>query len=677
MRKYLLFVVMALCISVSAKAAPGDTTWVQANNCQLTYYNDYDTVVAFPAVGATTYRKIYMTFTLGKYTCPGYTYGTGSAPWCGDWDYTVQNYLMTPTGDTLELGRFITPYANGSAPRTPYTWTQRYVYDVTDYASKLHDAASMRIHYSGYSGGFTADIKFAFIEGTPERNVVGIQKLWDGSYTYGDTTLGDINDINTHYTPIALTAPAGTQTADLKFTVTGHGSDTVGCCEFASHNYQVMLNSSSIATQTIWRDNCGLNELYPQSGTWIYQRGNWCPGAMVYSRYNVLSGITSGSSFNLGLQFDSYAAITSGTVGYGSYTTFGTLIYYGPINKTLDASIEEIIAPNNNENFFRENPVAGQPIIHIRNSGATTIDSVTFKYGIQDSTMQMYTWVGTLAPLADTEINLAALANLSTIAGSAATYNFIADVVTVNGIADVDATNDTMRTQFIAAPEFPSTFKVLMKTSNLNSDANPSVAETSWAIFDKSTNTIVKQRDNCALSTLYTDTVTLPTGYYKLVITDDSYYGEYYGLSAAFLAGAGGYSPGYLHVTKLVGTLIPMHGYNYSGSFNNDFGQAYTEDFYVVNTTSAVNNVSAQSISMDAYPNPAQNVVNIDFTGMQQINGTLKIIDALGREVNVAKCNSTHQQLNTTSLPNGVYTVVFIEDQNTGKKLQTRIIIAK
>jgi len=41
---------------------------------------------------------------------------------------------MTPGGDTLDLGRLITPYANAGAPRTPWTWQQHYVYDITDYA---------------------------------------------------------------------------------------------------------------------------------------------------------------------------------------------------------------------------------------------------------------------------------------------------------------------------------------------------------------------------------------------------------------------------------------------------------------------------------------------------------------------------------------------------------------
>ena len=107
--------------------------------------------------------KIIMIFTLGKYSCPAGT------QYCADWDYTVQNFLMTKTGDTVELGRLITPYANTSYARFPMTWKQRYTYDVTDLYSLLKGSAAIRIHYSGYSGGFTANITFAFIEGKPKK----------------------------------------------------------------------------------------------------------------------------------------------------------------------------------------------------------------------------------------------------------------------------------------------------------------------------------------------------------------------------------------------------------------------------------------------------------------------------------------------------------------------------
>ena len=107
MKKLLYLLFAALTFGSSAYAAPGDTTWVQANITYLDGYGTYDSTVTFPTpASGVTYRNIYMIFTLGKHMCPA------GSTWCGDWDYTVLNYLMTPGGDTMELGRFITPYAN-------------------------------------------------------------------------------------------------------------------------------------------------------------------------------------------------------------------------------------------------------------------------------------------------------------------------------------------------------------------------------------------------------------------------------------------------------------------------------------------------------------------------------------------------------------------------------------
>src|ERR1700744_3776445 len=97
MSKFLCMMFIMLGLNSLTYAAPGDTTWVQSTNVNLTGYGSYDMAVLFPAVTpGVTYRKILMIFTLGKYMCPGYnpaTAGTcsGCSGWCGDWGYTIQN----------------------------------------------------------------------------------------------------------------------------------------------------------------------------------------------------------------------------------------------------------------------------------------------------------------------------------------------------------------------------------------------------------------------------------------------------------------------------------------------------------------------------------------------------------------------------------------------------------
>src|SRR6187401_1816263 len=99
MRKLLLALALGLGSLTNAQAAAGDTTWVQAhNNIQLDHFGAFDLPVTFPS-GTATYRKIYMEFTMGTYACPA------GSQYCHQWDYDIHNYIMTSTGDTLEMGR--------------------------------------------------------------------------------------------------------------------------------------------------------------------------------------------------------------------------------------------------------------------------------------------------------------------------------------------------------------------------------------------------------------------------------------------------------------------------------------------------------------------------------------------------------------------------------------------
>jgi hypothetical protein len=661
MKKFLYLIAILFCFNVTSEAKPGDTTWVQANVAQLGGYGNYDSVVLFPSA-VTTYRSIYMIFTLGKYKCPGYDPNNAAATgWCGDWDYTVQNYLLTPGGQTFELGRLITPYANALNPRTPWTATQHYVYDVTDYAMVLKDSGKIRIAYSGYSGGFTANIKFMFIEGVPDRQVLGVQRLWGGSFGYGGTP-----SINSHFPAITGTAPEFTKSATLKFTVTGHGSDGNGCCEFASHNYQVLLNGGTVANTPIWRDNCGMNELYPESGTWIYNRGNWCPGAIVYANFHDLPGVVSNAPYTIGLQFDPYT-------GGGSYTTEGTLFFYGGLKKILDASIDQVIAPTNDDNHFRENPICSNPVLHVKNRGSSEIDSITFVYGIKDSLVQSYTWVGRLKTFEESDVTLPALPALNAIANDTNIYKFTAKIAAVNGSSDADATNNVMSAYFVAAKLWPSKFNIAFTTGNEAIAPGSTISEKSWAIFDMDNN-IVKQRSNVKISAIYRDTISLPTGCYKLVISDSSCDGLTWWANQS-----GSITSGSFYARTMGGSSILMKGYTYGGGYSvpyaNDFGCSYTQ-YFSVNTPNYIENIAESPVRIEAYPNPARNTVYVDVSGMQQVKGELHLIDALGRVVSVTKCSDAHQQLNIEGLANGVYTVLFI-NTDSGNKLTTRLLIAK
>ncbi len=659
-----LFIAIIISISAQLFAAPGDTTWIQANIVHLNNYNNFDTAVSFPN-GSKTYRKILMVFTLGEYYCPSGT------QYCHQWDYTVTNYVLTHT-DTVELSRFITPYANTGVPRFPNTWKQRYIYDVSDFYTLLKDSAKIRIFYSGYSGGFTANVRFAFIEGTPVRNVLGVDPLWTGAFTYGNTA----DPIANHLPAKTFTAPVGTSAADMKFTVTGHGSDaTSQCCEFSSHNYSVLLNNGIIAQKAIWRDDCGFNQLYAQGGTWIYNRGNWCPGDAVNINTHTLPAISSGSTYSLGVQFAPYV----GSGSYGDYALEGHVFYYGNYNHTVDASLNDIISPSNFEDHYRENPSGNQPVVRVRNTGSSTINSITFSYNVKDSAATTYTWNGTLLSQQDTNITLAALNTLTnlSLAGYSLTTIFTTKITAVNGAIDGDTTNNKFQSSFVSAPSWPTSFLVYMNTNSagINGVGSGDQSETTWQITDMNGNVMASRLiDSTNMS--YIDTVTLPNhGFYKLQISDVGCDGLHwwvwdqnpnYGINA-----------GSFFIRKLSSGLpISMKGYVYSGTYAHDFGCGYSAYFTTGGALTGIENVKAKdAASIMAYPNPAQDQVNITLNGVDNANGLFNLIDGQGRIVLQQKASGVDNNINTANLNNGIYTIIY-RDAKT-PQMQTRMLIVR
>lgn len=576
-KQFYLFVAAILCFNVT-NAAVGDTTWVQSFHGQFTHYGNFDTSVTFPT-GSTTYRKIYMIITIGEYNC------TPGSQYCHQWDYDVENYVMTPGGDTLELARFITPYATSGTPGFNAAWTQHYIFDVTDYYPILKGPATMRALYSGYSWGFTGDVKFAFIEGTPERNVLGYAKLWNRSYTYGNTA----DPIDNHVTPDTITPPTGTQSTELKFAITGHGYDNAtGCCEFdntgVGHVYTVLANNTQVA-QFNMNINCGASELYPQGGTWAsFRSGNWCPGGSLTVAQYKLPGFTAGSPNIVDVNFDdSY----NGGGAYGDYKIASAAFYYAGYNKTLDASMEDVIAPTTFEWYRRENPRASAPVVKVRNTGSTPISSLLFQYGVKDSAMAQYIWVGSLAPLADTVLTLPALTALTNLSlgGSIGTYGFVAQILQVNGQLDNDQSNDTITSHFLVAPTWPSQFAVNLVTSSVDNFGNlgsssPAISDASWQITDQF-GTVIASRSGATVKTTYKDTINLMSaGFYQLTVSTAQCVGlSWWPFEQPAPNNTPGYAPGSIviwDVNNLVS--LPLNGNN-TGSYHDDFGCGFVQYF--------------------------------------------------------------------------------------------------
>jgi len=647
-------------------AADGDTTNVISHtDVQLTAHGDYDGIAAFPD-GSVNYRKITMEFELGKYACPGYNPNnpgedSTQTGWCGDWDYDVHILACTPGGDTIELGRIITPYANSNMPRTPLSWKHPYLFDVTDYYPLLKDDVTIRVSFEGWSAGFTASVKFHFIEGTPARNVVKIDPLWRGTYYYGKAS----DPIETSVADITLNTPLTANFAEMKMFITGHGGDNnENCAEFCKKWYKFKVDGNVVDQRDIWRDDCGSNFLYPQSGTWVYDRGNWCPGDLVRTNiHKVPASLTASPTFTVGLDFQPYTSPDSQAV----YKIGAAMFYYGAFNHSLDAGIEEIISPNMDETYYRSNPICGEPKITVKNYGSDPITSIKFQYGIEGQTLNNYTWTNNLSSLNTAEVTLPSIADLSTASG---TNNFVVKIIEVNGSTDQESLNNTLVSKFTSAPKWTGgNFYVDFKMSDkvYMEDNMYHINEVNWNVSDMDGNVIFNRSGNVNNSR-YIDTFSLPNGCYKLNV-DASTLGVGLNFFNSFIKG-------YFRIYDLTtGNKIALPKTDLgASSLAGNFGNGFTQYFTVTNSTASIEDLGKQNYTLIIYPNPAKDFIQIDVVGELSKESIITISNIIGQEVYSTTTKSKKISIPVSSLANGIYTLNF---QNEGNRKVEKIVISK
>jgi hypothetical protein len=628
LKKIILVLIMAEIFNFTMISNPGDTTWVTVWNLRkLTYTGSYDTTAVFPT--NLRYRKIRLHYILGRYACPPNT------QYCGSWDYTTQIVARHAGMDSVEIARIITPYATD--------WLQQnkkhdYIVEVTDYATALDGTTAMRFNYQGYSFGFTITLKIEFIEGVPPMDALSVTNVYDGYYTYGSTS----DPIENHLSAKPYSYASPTSKAFLKNTVSGHGSDNMGCSEFCSKYYQLKINNSVVSQNQLWRSDCGINEVYPQTGTWIYERGNWCPGAVVWPIYHDLTPITTpNTTFTVDVDMQPYVNNSPS----GGYNWVSHLIKYSAPNHTRDVSIEDIASPTKDDNYFRENPNCNSPIIKIKNVGTDTLTSITFTYGIQGSPPLTHTWTGSLAFLQEsTEVFPGAPAILS----STATNVFEVSAIKINGITgDQNSFNNTYTSKTMPVAVFPANFVIKMFT-NKSTDPNTGFNETTWTLYDEN-EFVVAFRSALTNTTSYIDTVVnLAPGCYKMVIDDAGCDGMSWWANTA--AGNGSLRFDYLGANNTI-FLVP-----------GDIGCNFTK-FFVVKApvvTVGINNNSPNPDVVEIYPNPADNVayLKLDLNKGQTLH--YKIIDMNGRlvqEKTVVKPAASYETVDLHDLSNGVYMI--------------------
>ncbi|MFN3270428.1 MAG: peptide-N-glycosidase F-related protein, partial [Candidatus Kapaibacteriota bacterium] len=170
--------------------------------------------------------------------------------------------------ERYEIMRYVTPYGIGLDVGDGFTWTM----DVTDFAPLL----TGKVYLDAPNQQEPIEITFDFIEGIPERNIIRLERIYDFYDVVYDKNFE--NKISKQRKQISPEE----KMFRLKVIQTGHGfgGNEDNCCEFCKKNAYVKVNDTVRYTKEVWRE-CGTNPLYPQGGTWLFNRTNWCPGAEV------------------------------------------------------------------------------------------------------------------------------------------------------------------------------------------------------------------------------------------------------------------------------------------------------------------------------------------------------------------------------------------------------------
>ena len=557
------------------------------------------------------------------YVAPSNTFLINYHNWFQVFD-VIENY---------ELARVITPYGSMLANNWEFTTT----FDVTDFIQVLRDSVEIRCHYSGWSSGFSATLDFEFIEGTPARDVVKVENIYSGGFSYNSSA--DFE--NTKLIPKKFLIEANSTNAMVKMVSTGHGFDNnQSAAEFKPIDYFVKINGMQTHTQYNWDPDCGENPIYPQGGTWIYDRANWCPGKRAQAfDHEITSYITPGDSLEVNIDFQSYS--WSGTQT-PSYIIECQLFQYSDANFSNSAEIIDIIKPSLKDEYSRKNPICGKPLIVIKNYGSSPLTTLDIEYSLAGGSINTFSWAGNLAFNETEEVELPTLTNWS---GNANVFEVT--LKNPNGQADEYDENNSMQSEFEMVAEYPESFALWFQTNGGVVNTFTQVSESSWEFFDENGASVHASGDLIS-NTQFRDTLTFSPGCYTFVVSDTDEDG------LDFWANNDG--GGMVRFRELGATWLK--------SFNADFGTNIVHQFNVGSVQSTSSNT--HTMEYEIFPNPTKEKIIIE--GFSDEKTQISVLNNLGERVIKAEnipAGFISKNIDLKTLSKGIYFVEISNNKTT------------
>lgn len=519
-----------------------------------------------------------------------------------------------------EIMSFVTPYGIGlDLGVNGKTW----VFDVTDYTPFLTGKKRITMERGGQFQE-EMDISFLFIVGTPEREVLEIKEVWPTGY-HGYTDI----IANKYFGPRKLPLDTNASYFEVKTTVTGHGQEG----EFIPRNHFLKVDTGTQFDWQVWKD-CGENPVYPQGGTWIYDRAGWCPGMATDIEVNQITNVV-GANDSVVLDYG-----VSSASGTSNYIVSNKLVSYGEYNHLLDAAIVDIIAPSNRVEYTRENSICHYPKITIRNTGKTELTYLKIEFWVNNSsTKEVFNWWGNLAPSQNEVVEMHAPSTMwQAVSGLENTFHV--EISKPNKGTDEYSYNNTYSSQFTVPDFIQSPFRIDYRS-------NSAASETSFKIYDEF-GTEIYSNSGQANNTLLRDTLNLGLGCYRMVVKDTD------GDGIGFWANSDG--TGYLRFHKMTGQA--------AWAINPDFGASFTYNF----TVGSYLDIKEQTLTkFEVYPNPSQGEFTIE--GENISVSALKLMNNLGQSIPFdANKRGDQIHIKGADLKPGIYTIILSQTNGTTSK---------
>lgn len=537
-----LFPVLICLLSITSVFAQ-DTLRIRAHDRAI--------IVTDPSTGARSYpvrvkfpsrdvplRKVMLNLTLG---CP-------DGMRCADWDY-LDHVLVHPinTTDTFEVARMLSPYGGRFGKDWHFTWRS----DVTDFSPALRDSVEVIYVHSGYEPnedrGWALTLDFELVHGPPAAEVLGISQLYRGNFVYGDKR----RSVEADLVPRAVHVDPRAALLRVRTHQTGHGmNEGDGCGEFCSKWRSIKVDKREVSRRSMWKD-CGSNPLWPQAGTWIYDRADWCPGEL-YEAEAMTVPIKPGTMEHV-IDIDMEPYALDSTTARTSIAAYA--IQLAKPRAEFDAAIEAILLPNDDPRFGRMNPAVHEPKVVVRNMGNQPMDLVMLEYGTEGFPMRRHIHNKRLRFGEADTVQLPHLIDMKP-----GLNTFVVTLSKPGGKKDGWVGDNVLRSTFTAADVLDSIIVVQLRTNSRPDQNSFRIANTKGHSF------IDRPLGSLKADSLYTDTLRLPPAGYVMQLADTA--GD--GLEFWYNADAG---RGFLRLLDAQGHLLK--------AFESDCGDGITYQFRV------------------------------------------------------------------------------------------------